>query len=225
MKIAGICCVKDGAKYMTRLLIQYSNLCDQIFILDDRSSDNVKEICGRFPKVHYFRNDEEPFHGGRNWRDIYSKLELSNRWFDWVIGLDADELFEEGSEKKLYNLLEGTSKDVNAWSFPMLYLWNDEKHYRADTEWYKTVRAVRVFRYFKDKLPVNTPRHATSLPENIGKIANCDSINILHFGYMDKEDRIKKYNYYKNRDKDMIESGKDNYLHMLEHDISTKEIV
>ena len=220
MKLAAICCVHNGEKYLKRFLSQMIRVCgeENVFILDDRSTDSTKIICQQY-KVNYVYNDL-PFHGGRSWRTIYKELEKVQP--DWVIGFDIDELFEESMEKKLRFLLEGTSPDIQAYSFPMYYMWGDEKHYRVDS-WYRDVKVIRVFRYDKERLPADVPRHATAVPEATHKIEYCGHIAVLHFGYMASEDRVKKYKHYRERDKDMIIKGEADYEHFLDTKVKLKE--
>lgn len=207
LKIVGMTRVQNAGKYLIRLLQQYSRLCDNIIVLDDKSTDNTKEICSKFNKVEYiYYNDSLP----SNWQLLWKACVKYNP--DFVLGLDGDELFDETLEQKLYYILLNSDPKIDAWTFPFFYLWDSPDFYRVDN-WYNDVKAIRVFRYKQGLMSKDDHRHITAAPEGLKRTETCDDIRIKHFGYMLKEDRDDKYNYYINRDKDLLEQNKVNYAH------------
>lgn len=208
VKIIGMVRSKNSGKYLDRLFIQLSKICDKILITDNESTDNTVEICNTYPKVVRFPTFG--FNGGRDWRLMWKAAEPFKP--DWVIGLDSDELFEDGKEQDILKLMTNSDSGVEAWSFPFLTCWDHENTYNMEG-WYGAARVVRLFRYSLNSLPKDTIRHSMCAPEGIKYVEHCDIIRVKHFGYMTAEDRAEKYKHYCDRDRDMIAKGEANYEH------------
>ncbi len=217
--IVGLLRIKNVEKWIKRLIIQLDKVCDKILILDDGSTDRTfQEIANAIikPKRVRIRKQEIPFHGGRDRIMLHKWAAEFNP--TWIVAPDGDELWEEGKEEELKTLLLNTPEYIEAWTFPFFYLWDDENHYRDDGS-YHNVTAVRAFRYNKDELPKDSSSHSVALPKVIverRRIKQAD-IRMKHFGYMEKGDRIVRYNYYTDRDKDpkKVGAGSGDYKHII----------
>jgi len=214
--IVGLLRVKNVGKWITRLLTQMDKICDKILILNDGSTDetllNITKFCDQHQHIW-----KDPFKVSRRNQDIYPNggrdRIMLHKWAEefnptWIVSPDGDELWEEGKEEDLRDLLLNTPDYIEAWKFPFFYLWDNENEYREDGS-YKNVTAIRAFRYDKDELPKDTPSHSMPYPYGIVKRSRIKEsvIRMKHFGYMEEDERIRRYNYYSKRDINPGEAG------------------
>ena len=81
--------VYNEERHIVRCIENALLLSEDIYILDSGSNDRTKEYCNKYPTVSYFNNFElNKFNVKLNWA-----LDNINFQSDWVIRLDADELF------------------------------------------------------------------------------------------------------------------------------------
>ena len=114
---------------------------------------------------------------------------------DWLIAIDADELYEADRVKEyLPYLMDQTEADWIAFRF--FDMWNDEQHYRDDDIWPAGNYAARMFRG-KPGMNYEWPnlrRHCGSVPSNVLQAPGMNSsIRVKHLGWMKPDDRDKKY--------------------------------
>lgn len=214
--ITGLLRVKNEERWLPYLLKQLENICDNILVIDDGSTDESLEILKSFNKVKVISQYDKPFHGGRDWIHLH-------KWANdfhptWIIAIDADCAFEDNSEYRILELLDNSDEFVDAWKFPYFYMWENKMQYRNDYH-YKNKELIAIYRYNNNQLPRNVIAHSTPIPKEIlknGLIRKCDDIRIKHFGYMYEEDRNFKYNFYTKRDKNPIKCGAGdiNYEHI-----------
>jgi len=209
MIIFGLMRIKNVVKYMPRLMDQMSKIVDGVLILDDGSTDGTGEACdaSKDKFKQYFRFfQNKPYHGGRDWNFLHDQVKQFNP--DFIVWLDGDELFEEGKEQDIRKLIESSTPETRAYSFPFFYHWNDEQHYRIDGN-YSRVNAVRAYRYNFEWRPRDVIAHSNPVsPEVIGcDVLKNSCVRIHHFGYMDEIDRINKYEFYTKRDPDPLKAG------------------
>lgn len=212
VKTIGLVAVKNEEQYMGKLLCQLTRLTDLVLVADDASTDNTKKICESFAKVRvHTLPDLGYWHTGRNRVFLHSWAMFYEP--EWVVTLDADELWKD--EDVVAKLLD-EPKDRLCYTFPLLYLWNDEKHCRWD-KFYPDIKAIRVFKFNSGDFPRTEKAHATSVPVGVrNSIGEIDS-PILHYGYITKEERQKKFDYYsKRRDVD--------YSHIIDENVILKEL-
>ncbi len=219
-KIISLLRVKNGEKYLPRLLTQLGRITDGVIVLDDGSTDSTKDICESCKFVLEYEYQELPFNGGRDRIRLHKMAEIFEP--DWICSLDVDELFEESREGEIRKLLEDSPHNILSWTFPLMYLWNDERHYRIDGE-YRNVTAVRIFRYNPKWLPKDIVAHSVASPPEViaSEVIERSSIRIKHFGYMTEEEREVKYNYYSDRDKDpeKVGAGSKTYEHIVQDEV------
>jgi glycosyltransferase involved in cell wall biosynthesis len=208
MNIIAICRVYNGGKYLKKYLDQMSRLADKILILDDGSTDNSFSICKTYPKVE-IEHISHTAHEGLMSNYLYNWAGKYNP--NWIICLDVDEVFVEKYEEDVKKLCEGF---IEGYSFPLLYLWDKENEYRVDGV-YGNIKAIRLYRYQVGKTPFVRRCHSLPVPESVNVIES--SIPILHYGYLDKEERWRKYNYY-------LKLDDGNYNHIVSENIEVKRV-
>ncbi len=215
MEIIAIARSYNEEKNLDRYLDQMSRLCSKILILDDGSTDNSDNIYKKYDKclVH---KQEHCYHEGKMCNFLYKWAEEFKP--DWINCCDIDEVFDIQDEHKILDLVKNPK--INSYIMPNLYLWNDNEHYRYDGI-YKNITAIRLYRYVKGAYPDDREKHVAPLPKDRKLILPEQKVNIpiLHYGYMDKSDREKKYKFYSNWDKTM-----EDYEHIISDKITLKSL-
>lgn len=189
----------ESGRYLRKVIEEHRKYVDEVVIIDDGSTDDTVDICLNcftgIP-VHLVRNTQSKF---------ANEVELrKQQWHEtigtnpeWILNLDADEMFENRFIKELPQLLNQMHTD--AYCFRLYDFWNED-HYREDENWcaHKTYRPFLVryrpnFEYTWKK----TPQHCGRFPSNIFQLPNSLSdLRLKHFGWMRQEDRNRKYNRY-----------------------------
>jgi len=169
--------VKDEEEFLPRCLQSVKEVVDEIILVDTGSSDATLEIAHSF-KAKIFQYE---------WKDDFSdarNFSLKYATSDWILFLDADEVLDENSAKKMSKILQRTKHfgfffciySVKANGFV------SGRHY-----------TVRLFRNQKGVRFVGEI-HEQILP--MGNLAY-SGMSIYHFGYdleMEKMKRKKERN-------------------------------
>lgn len=215
MNIVGLMRVKNEARWIERCIRSILPACSRVIVMDDHSTDGTPEICSAIPAVEVH---DSPFTGLDEARDKNWLLDQA-RDADWILMIDGDEMLEAGGAAKLSKAAEAAAPRVKALAFRVLYLWDTEEQYRVDGVYGRLARAS-MFR----------PGSHRFIPTGVGGNFHCgnvplalqlDSLNpglaLLHFGYLHKGDRIRKYHWY--REQDPNNKFEDGYRHMVIGDL------
>jgi len=194
----------ESGRHLERVLKQAAAYIDHAVILDDASQDNTVELCQNLLKgisLTIHSNKEPQFHNEILLRKQLWKMAVSTP-SEWIIILDADEMFEEDGPQQLRDLLNH-SLDVDHLSFRLFDLWT-ETHYREDQLWqaHKWYRPfiVRNIPDFQARWQ-ETPQHCGRFPQNITDLRGGTSpLRIKHLGWLKPQDRLAKYYRYKRLD-------------------------
>src|ERR1041385_3867606 len=196
--IVGALRIKNEQRWISRVLRSMLPVCERIFILDDHSTDQTREICLSFREVALF---ESPFEGVQETRDknaLLDTIEARTTNGDVCVFLDGDEELAPGSAAIIQALAEQSPAD--AYSFQVLYLWNDERTVRTDGIYGRFYRPS-MFRLHKgDRFTSSCGGgfHCGNVPGSKNE-KRCD-VRLLHYGYMHREDRIRKWHFYNAHD-------------------------
>jgi len=182
---------------LERALKHMKRFCDDIVVCDCQSTDGSLEIIEKFTK-HILRepNDFK--------RELFIKQKMLDYILeldpDWIVWLDADEVFDrEGELSGVRNLcLEGKRKGIDGFSFKEYNLWKNTQQYRTDEFWNKGWY-VRLWKNngnlkFEDKLGLHSHQHPIGM-KNIKK----SDIKVIHYGFSSPQLIQKKYEFYKNQ--------------------------
>lgn len=196
--------VKNEAdRYLARVLREHKNYIDQAVIINDGSTDNSKQICQEILKdipyniisnsVSKFPNEVEL--RKQQWRETVAADP------DWILCLDADELFESRFRTEVRNLI--SDPEICLYYFRLYDLW-DENHYREDQYWHsQDIYRPFLLKYrpgFIDEWH-EIPQHCGRFPKNIFELPNKRSdLRLKHLGWMDPKDRLAKYQRYRQFD-------------------------
>jgi glycosyltransferase involved in cell wall biosynthesis len=193
----------EAGRYLERVLKHAAQYIDCAVILDDASEDNTMEVCKKALQnipLTLVSNNQPSFHNEIILRKQLWELAVGTGP-DWILILDADEIFEERAVKELRSL--AANPEIEVYYFRLYDMW-DEDHYREDEYW----RAHHYYRPFMVRyvpgFPYHwreTPQHCGRFPHNITELRGAtSSLRVKHLGWMKPADRLAKYYRYKKLD-------------------------
>jgi hypothetical protein len=193
----------EADRYLERVLKHAAQYIDNAVILDDASNDDTVAVCRKVLRdipLIMVSNDKPSFDNEIVLRKQLWDLAVRTSP-DWILILDADEIFEDPAVRGLRALAANTAVDV--YSFRLYDMW-DEGHYREDTYW----RAHHYYRPFMVRyIPgfcyewQETPQHCGRFPRNVMQLKRATSdLRVKHLGWMNPADRLAKYVRYKELD-------------------------
>lgn len=230
--------VKNEARWIHEVVKSTFHLCDKVFILDDHSTDETPDIVRGFDKVVLI---ESPFEGLNESRDknyLYDRI-IEHCRPEWILCIDGDEVLEGSAGEAIRKGIAG-HPEVNAWYLKIEYLWGNRATTRKD-RLYSDFWRPSLFRPLHEipKVPdsykllqefrwLSTPfgrhvngdkpnLHCSSVPQR--RIAEAKRIpaRLLHYGYMERDWRVAKLDYYNSIDWQNY-NGEDCYRHMCQGD-------
>lgn len=221
-KIAGMLRVKNEARWIECVLRSILPVCELIYVFDDHSDDGTQQICRSLGKVVLF---ESPFDGLNETRDKNWLLEkVEETGANWVLHIDGDEEVAPGGCQLIRDLVESRTYP-EAYRFQVLYLWNRPNQIRVD-RWYADYRRGSLF-HLRPGARFHSVNgggfHCGNVPEPVS-LGDCD-VKLLHYGYMLREDRIYKYNWYNAPNKQPVPEIEDGYRHMILGDLLPADTV
>ncbi|MFJ5714169.1 glycosyltransferase family 2 protein [Neobacillus sp. NPDC093127] len=209
----------ESVRYLKQVLKEHRNYIDEAVIIDDGSTDDTVDACLELLKgipVHIVENKTSKFANEIELRKQQWEETLKTNP-DWILNLDADEMFEPKFVFEVQKLLE--QEDVDVFHFRLYDFWNDT-HYREDRFWrsHLTYRPFLArFREHFDYTWRETPQHCGRFPENIFELPNRISpLRLLHFGWAKPSDRIEKFQRYMELDPEGLYGNVDQYLSILD---------
>jgi glycosyltransferase involved in cell wall biosynthesis len=216
--IVGMMRIKNEARWIERVLTSMLPVCDRIFILDDHSTDETREICKRFPAVTLF---DSPFEGIEETRDknwLLEKVEQSCQAGTWVVAIDGDEEIAPGCCDEIRTLVKW-AYGPDAYRFRVLYLWDTPEQIRVDGIYQRFHRGsmFKLTPGARFRSSAGGGFHCGNVPSP-RSISDC-GVRLLHYGYMYREDRLRKFEFYNAPDKQPIPPNEDGYRHMVIGDI------
>lgn len=189
----------EEGRYLKRVLEHARQYIDAAVIIDDASHDNTVDICREVLKSKPLKLISQKRSTFSTEYKLRKKLwqETIKTNPDWILVLDADEIFEDKIVSEISSMINQCVFDL--YSFRLYDFW-DEYHYREDQYW-KAHLTYRPFlaRYiptFKAAW-LETPQHCGRLPLNITELKGTISpLRIKHFGWANAQGRKEKYNRY-----------------------------
>lgn len=186
-------------RFLEDMLRSARDYISDAIIIDDNSSDRTVEICRSLLSsvpLKIIENKESTFQNEwklrtQQWRETIAIDP------DWIIFLDADEIFEDKFKYGVKELMKNDVYDV--YLFRLYDFWNSD-YYRDDDLWCAH-RYYRPFmmRYKKDAVYTFSElnQHCGRMPNNIFDFENIRcSYRLKHFGWARESDRIQKFNRY-----------------------------
>lgn len=172
---------------------------DHIIIADENSTDNTANICKRFTKVIYIKNEAERYDEG-NRRQILLKAAREISGNNFIAHLAADEIFSANIlDEKVFDEMVKDKSPGTAFSFQWVQLWRSDKHYRVDKNsvW---SNFDRPFAFIDDRKVDFEPgfTHLSIIPESLAlnPISIID-IKVLHYQFTDFKRLLRKQRWAK----------------------------
>jgi O-antigen biosynthesis protein len=218
MKTFGLLRVKNEARWIARV-IESIRLCDRIIILDDHSTDGTPEICEQFEGVTVFRSEFADIHEARDKDFLLAKVwESGAEVGDYCLMIDGDEVLHEADGPALRQAMEW---GWSCCSMHVVYLWDREDQARVDRI-YREFRRPSLFRLTSRTLSFRITAfggnfHCSNAPAQLLGIITPIAARLLHLGYLHREDRVRKYEFYNGVDPN--NDFEDRYRHMVIGDL------
>lgn len=242
-RVAVMMRVKNEARWISRAIASVKDLATwqsaasafpetvHVYVLDDGSTDETAALVVSSGATLI----SSPFAGelldeGRD-KNFMVSLVRDRCAPDWILCIDGDEELEPGGAEKLLRILR-TDPDVDCFALGVLNLWDSLDTIRTDGVYGKMgreslFRAAQTakFRSYYEDVPAdanlglhvsNAPRSPHTTP---GFGARTQSLNVflLHYGYLHRADRIRKYRWYVSIDP--ANEYEDFYRHMVQGDL------
>lgn len=205
--------VKNEARWIQRCIRSILPLCDQVVVFDDHSTDRtpwLAALCGDRVTIV-----PSPFEGLDECRDKNWLLD-QHRAADWIVWIDGDEEIAIADRAKLADCMRTTTHACI--SLKVKYLWDRPDQMRVDGV-YGDFRRQSVFRPRTERF-VSGPApgfHCGNVPRSLWVSCAYPDVSLLHYGYMDAADRVRKYEWY--RTVDPNNDHEDGYRHIVIGDI------
>ncbi len=224
VKVACMLRVRNEGRWLKRVIDAVRPLCgEEIYVMEDGSTDDTVEVI-QAASVKWFTS---PFAGqglneirDKNWLLAQVK-NLSDA--DWILMPDGDEELEPAGCDKIRRVLE-SNPNVDAFALRVLNLWNSVDQIRLDGV-YGNMMRQSLFRVnsdlkFEPCYPGGNENHVvlhTSNAPGLGgpRLAPLN-VCLLHYGYLHKADRVRKYTWITNLDP--FNDAEDCYRHMVQGD-------
>jgi hypothetical protein len=145
--------------------------------------------------------------------------QIRNDGADIVVAIDGDEVLEPDGQQKIRSAVA----HGNAWSMRVLYAWDSNDQIRVDGVYSRMFRPS-MFRlaacrcgFLKTPFGNGSNLHCSSVPQELLHGAIQTDIRLIHLGYRDREDRLRKFAWYNSIDpKNRAEDG---YRHIVQGDL------
>lgn len=209
----------EADHFLKEMLTSAREYITDAVIIDDASTDNSVAICEEVLKnIPYtiVKNSESKFSNEVNLRKQQWEETLKTNP-DWILVLDADEIFEDKFKTEIHNII--ADRSVDAVYFRLYDFW-DENHYRDDQYW----SAHKFFRPFliRNKPGAEykwkeTSQHCGRLPLNVfGYKYKTSQLRLKHYGWVRPDIRKEKYDRYMNLDPGARYGWKEQYESILD---------
>lgn len=208
MKISVSMIALNEARHIKRALSSCT-FADEIVVVDGGSTDGTIEIVRSFEKARIIEHPWEGHFGKQR------QISLEHCQGDWVVRLDADEVFSEEFERGIRALLESTRPEVVGYRVRKCNLVGNEHFYARNHDGFEDT--PRIFR----NLPgVRWVKHVHEIPVGLeGRIEDWD-VYVVHYNIIDKERFKKKGLFYSKIPESGFESPED--LYFREYDIQPR---
>lgn len=193
----------EANRHLERVLRHAASYVDEAVVIDDASTDDTVAVCERalvgLPHT-IIRLDQSLFDREHELRQLQWRRTLEAQP-DWILALDADELFEDAIRDHIRALVDQT--EVDAIQFRLYDMWN-ERQYREDAFWrahegYWTL-LVRPVPGMAEEWPAQNQHPGRFPSSTAGLRAWTCRIRLKHFGWMRPEDRAAKAARYRSLD-------------------------
>lgn len=210
--------VKNEERWISAVLESIRPLCDKVFVMDDHSTDRTVEYAERFaPMVTVLPSPFEGLNESRDKNWLYDQI-IVRCEPEWILCIDGDEVLEKRGPEIIRETCAAQPERM-AFSLPIAFMWDSRETVRVDRIYGDFWRPSLFRPFIPDPLKPDdmkvaqefrfkaTPfgRHVNSDQPNL----HCSSVpqrrihgrglcpaRLKHYGYMWREDRVRKLDYY-----------------------------
>jgi len=219
-KIVGTYRVKNEERFIEKSLKSIIDVCSEIVVLDDNSSDKTVEICSSFDKVVDIQSQSNSMLNEVRDRNFLLQMGLKRKP-DFILSIDGDEIFMPNAAEILLEELDILYPKNNVFEFQFLTCWDNADQIRFDgifgNYWQKRLfRTKNQPSTLKFKNTANFGNlHCGSTPKDTIGFNNPirSNVKIFHMASIDETLRQQKYEYYTKIDADS--NLNDGYKHMI----------
>lgn len=209
MRVLGLFRVHNGADILPRVLDSLSGWCDDIYAIDDRSTDNSADILAQHPAVTNLVRARSDLPRTPWLIPEPPGLELLYRMADfcrpdWIAMIDSDQVVE--ADVDVRDVLAGTPADVAALMCPMIPTWHDPEFPEMIPIMGPAESVRGPFWRWRPELRAGTRMiHNPHWPANItehGRIGMVYDVRLVHHGWSTLAERVAKVDHYRRIDPD-----------------------
>lgn len=197
MRIIGIGVIGPNEKYLERTLKEFKRLCDDVLLATNNADKATIKLIDDYGFNHYEDNRVWGIHQPSIKTDLLTRASAYNP--DWIIALDADEVFAPSFTRAEAERLAQTGEI--AYYFLIVNLYNDEQHF-AHSKGIQRFWNIRYYKYMPEYglqfLKKNL--HCGLGPPITYQYGWHAPYYVLHYGLMDKADRERKQARYREFD-------------------------
>lgn len=209
--------VKNEARWIDRVIKSQLPILDRLIILDDHSTDGTLKICRELIGADALDSRFTGLDEARDKNFLLAHIEQFAKRGDWILAIDGDEELAPGGCDEIKRAIDSNAAD--GYQFQVLYLWDSPDQVRVDGI-YAEFRRSSLFRLRPGARFGSANGGGFHCGNTAGArhIADC-GVKLLHYGYMYREDRLRKYEWYNRADKQPIPEVEDGYRHMVIGDL------
>lgn len=217
-KIVAMYRLKNEARWIEKSIRSIYDICDEMVVFDDGSTDDTVNICSSFDKVvDIHKQANMPLDETRD-RNYLLQMALK-RHPDYILYIDGDEIMMPNAKDILFEEMETLYPDADVYEFQLLTLWDGSNKYRIDgicgNYWQKRLHNVK--NQPKDMFYRNSPYsgnlHCGNLNNFVENYSVRSRVKIYHCASFDEKLRKQKYEYYNRIDPNNVLT--DGYKHMI----------
>lgn len=209
MRVLGMFRVHNGADILPRVLDSLSGWCDDIYAIDDRSTDNSADILAQHPAVTNVVRARSDLPQTPWLIPEPPGLELLYRMADfcrpdWIAMIDSDQVVE--ADVDVRGMLADVPADVAALMCPMIPTWQDPEFPEMIPVMGPAESVRGPFWRWHPGLRAGTRMiHNPHWPANItehGRIGMVYDVRLVHHGWSTLAERVAKVDHYRRIDPD-----------------------
>lgn len=193
----------EANRYLRRVLESAREYITDAVIIDDNSSDNTVQVCKEVLSdipLKIVQNSTSKFSNEVELRkQQWEETVKTNP--EWILSLDADQVFEDCFKNKIQRLLSTTDADI--FYFRWFDFW-DEQHYRDDKFWCGHKNYYPMIVRYKPGIEYKwkeTPLHCGHFPLTVLQFpGKASELRVKHYGWASAEDRATKAQRYRELD-------------------------